>query len=84
MSQRKRPEISPYVFPVLLAGFGLWCVYDGWLSASPEIQKHLLFNRVTGAVLSVWALVDFRRLRRRERASAAQQPESASDDRHQS
>lgn len=71
MSQRKPPEISPDVFPFLLAGFGLWCAYDGWLSVSPKMQEHLLFNRVAGAALLVWALLDFRRLRRRGGDSAA-------------
>ena len=32
----KPPEISPYVFPVLLAAFGLWCFYDGWLTTDVD------------------------------------------------
>ena len=43
------PQINPYVFPVLLAGFGLWCFYDGFLSSNPDMQKHLAFNRIAGA-----------------------------------
>ena len=48
MSDRKPapPQISPYVFPAILAGFGLWCAYDGWLTADPEMLKHQLFNRI--------------------------------------
>jgi len=30
------PQMSPYVFTVLLIGFGLWCFWDGWLTADPE------------------------------------------------
>lgn len=60
------PQISPYVFPVLLAGFGLWCFYDGWISFNPEMQKHLLFNRIASGVLLLWAIVDFIRTRRLE------------------
>ena len=34
-AERRPPEISPYVVSVLLAGFGLWCFYDGWISSAP-------------------------------------------------
>lgn len=68
---RKPPEISPYVFPALLAGFGLWCFYDGWITSSPEMQDHLLFNRIGSGVLLPWALWDFLRQRRRQRSSSA-------------
>ncbi len=61
------PPISPYLFPLILAGFGLWCFYDGWFSANPEMQQHLLFNRIAAVVLLVWAAADFLRTRRRER-----------------
>ncbi len=64
---RQPPEISPYVFPVLLAGFGLWCAYDGWLTTDPEMLEHTLFNRVAAGVLLPWAVYDFLRVRRRER-----------------
>ncbi len=62
-----RPEISPYVFPVLLAGFGLWCFWDGWISTNPAMQEHALFNRIGSAVLLPWALWDFLRVRKRLR-----------------
>jgi hypothetical protein len=62
------PQISPYVFPVLLAGFGLWCFYDGWISADPEMLKHQLFNRIAGGVLLTWAVLDVIRTRRIEKA----------------
>ncbi len=63
----QRPEISPYVFPVLLAAFGLWCFWDGWLTSDPAMQEHALFNRVASAVLLPWALWDFLKVRKRER-----------------
>jgi hypothetical protein len=62
------PQISPYVFPVLLAGFGLWCFYDGWISADPEMLKHQLFNRIASGVLLTWAVLDVIRTRRMEKA----------------
>jgi hypothetical protein len=67
------PQISPYVFPVLLAGFGLWCLYDGWFSSNPEMQQHLLFNRIASGVLLTWAVVDFIRTRRHEKAVQAEE-----------
>lgn len=75
MSEQKAapPQISPYVFPVLLAGFGLWCFYDGWISADPEMMKHQLFNRIASGVLLLWAVIDFIRTHKREKAYAAEQ-----------
>jgi len=67
------PQISPYVFPVLLAGFGLWCFYDGWISSAPEMQKYLKFNQIASGVLLLWAVADFFRTWRLERAD--KQPE---------
>ena len=72
--ETKRPEISPYVFPVLLAGFGLWCFYDGWLSSNPAMAEHATFNRIASAALLPWALWDYLRVRRRERAAKAETP----------
>jgi hypothetical protein len=74
MSEHKQsapPQISPYVFPALLAGFGLWCLYDGWITADPEMLKHQLFNRIASGVLLVWAVLDFIRTRKREKAEQA-------------
>ena len=71
MSESKQPsppQISPYVFPVLLAGFGLWCLYDGWLTTDQEMLKHQLFNRIASGVLLVWSILDFIRNRRMEKA----------------
>lgn len=65
------PQINPYVFPVLLAGFGLWCFYDGWITTDPEMLKHQLFNRIASGVLLVWAILDTLRTRRLERQEKA-------------
>jgi len=64
------PQISPYVFPVLLAGFGLWCFYDGWITVDPDMLKHRTFNRITSGVLLLWAGLDFIRTRRQEKAES--------------
>jgi hypothetical protein len=71
------PPISPYLFPLILAGFGLWCLYDGWFSANPEMQKHLLFNRIAAVVLLVWAVADFVRTRKREQAERIEHSQSS-------
>ena len=68
------PAISPYIFPVVLAALGLWCLYDGWLSADPKIQEYLLFNRIGSVVLLLWAVLDVVRTRRLEREEAAAAP----------
>jgi len=62
--QSAPPEISPYLFPIILAVMGGWCLYDGWLTSNPNMQEHLLFNRVVGGILLPWALIDFIRTRR--------------------
>ncbi len=61
------PEISPYVLPVVLAIMGLWFFYDGWITSNPDMQKHLLFNRVGSVVLLLWAAVDYIRTWRYEK-----------------
>ncbi len=75
--QDRRPEISPYVFPVLLAGFGLWCFWDGWISSNPAMQEHSLFNRIGSAVLLPWALWDFLRVRKRLRSAPGEPPKDS-------
>lgn len=60
------PLINPFVFPIVLAVLGLWCLYDGWFSTDPEMQEHLLFNRVLAGVLIPWAVWDFFRTKKRE------------------
>lgn len=72
--QASPPEISPYLFPVILAIMGVWCFYDGWITNDPEMLEHLTFNRVASGILLTWALIDFIRTRKaeqREKASLA-------------
>ncbi|MCL2789171.1 MAG: hypothetical protein FWD79_00850 [Desulfobulbus sp.] len=74
MPEQKKPsppQISPYVFPVLLAGLGLWCLYDGWLTTDPEMIKHQLFNRIASGVFLLWAIIDFIRTYKRDKAEQA-------------
>ena len=62
------PEIGPFVFPTLLAIFGLWCFYDGWLTSNSDMQNHLLLNRAGSLILLPWAIFDFIRTWRIEKA----------------
>lgn len=71
MKDRKPPQISPFLFPFGLFCFGLWFFYDGWISTDPEMQEHLLFNRLGSVVLLGWAVYDFIRTRQREREHRA-------------
>ncbi len=72
------PEISPFLFPLILALMGVWCFYDGWFSSSPDMQEHLLFNRVASGILLPWALIDFIRTRKQVNAEKARKAEDAS------
>ena len=63
-------EVGPYVFPTLLAAFGLWCLYDGWISSDPKMQEYLLFNRIGSAILLPWAAIDFFRTWRINKAES--------------
>ena len=67
--QKSPPEIGPYLFPTLLAIFGLWCLYDGWFTSNPKMQDHQLFNRIGSLILLLWAIIDFIRTRRIEKAA---------------
>jgi len=62
------PEIGPYVFPTLLLIFGLWCFYDGWLTSDPAMKDHLLLNRIGSIILLPWAIIDFIRTRKINKA----------------
>ena len=71
------PQISPYVFPILLLGFGLWCGYDGWLTADAKMAEHQTFNRVACGVLLLWGSIDFFRTHKREQAYKQRQQAKA-------
>ena len=62
------PEIGPYVFPAVLAALGLWCLYDGFLSTNPKMQEYLLFNRIAGIALFLWAVIDLYKTWKQEKA----------------
>ncbi len=40
------PFDHPLFLPVLLTGLTLWFGYDGWLNDDPDMQEHMMFNRV--------------------------------------
>ncbi len=69
--------INPFVFPVVLLILGLWCFYDGWLTTDPEMQEHILFNRILAAVLIPWSIWDFIRTRKRLAAEKADERKTA-------
>ena len=56
--------MNPYIFTVLLAFFGLWCFYDGWLTSDLDMQKHALFNQVLSIILLPWSVYDFFKIRK--------------------
>ncbi len=58
------PAMNPYIFTFLLAFFGVWCFYDGWLTTDPEMLKHALFNQVLSIILLPWSIYDFYKLRK--------------------
>ncbi len=60
------PKMSPYVFTVLLIGFGLWCFWDGWITSNPEMAAHATFNRVLSGILLPWGIYDYFKIKKRE------------------
>lgn len=81
MSSQKKdipapPAMSPYIFTALLAFFGLWCFYDGWLTSDPEMQKHALFNQVLSIILLPWSVYDFFKIRKARQIKAGDQDET--------
>lgn len=73
------PQISPYVFPILLIGFGLWCGYDGWLTTDAKMAEHQTFNRVAFGVLLLWGAIDLFRTHKREQAYKQRQQAAPAD-----
>lgn len=85
MSEEKKkpaapPEISPYLFPVILAFLGAWCFYDGFITADPEMLEHQTFNRVCSAILLPWAVIDFIRTRKLEKKAKQSSQDTSSTD----
>ena len=69
------PAMNPYIFTLLLAFFGVWCFYDGWLTTDPDMLEHALFNRVLSVVLLPWSVYDFYKLRKSSRKNPEPKPE---------
>jgi len=61
------PQISPYIFTILLIGFGFWCFWDGWLTSDNDMLEHATFNRVLSVILLSWGIYDFLKLRKRQK-----------------
>ncbi len=61
------PRMNPYVFTILLIGFGLWCFWDGWLTTDPEMLEHATFNKVLSVILLPWGVYDFFKLRKKQK-----------------
>ena len=59
------PQMSPYVFTVLLIGFGLWCFWDGWITSDPEMLEHSTFNRILSGALLPYGIYDYFKIRKR-------------------
>jgi hypothetical protein len=73
MPVQKPPQINPFIFPICLLCFGLWFLYDGWISTDPAMQEHLLFNRIGSAILLPWAAYDFYKTWKSEKEYKARQ-----------
>lgn len=69
------PQMSPYVFTLLLFGFGLWCFWDGWLSTDPDMAEYALFNQVLSAVLIPWAVWDFFNVKKKYKKNNTRPPD---------
>ena len=61
------PFDNPFFLPVLLIGFTVWFIYDGWFNPEMEWIK---FNRVGATVCSLLAIwFTFRAIRERRAGS---------------
>jgi membrane associated rhomboid family serine protease len=62
------PFDNPFFLPVLLVGFSIWFIYDGWFNPEMEWIK---FNRIGGAVCSLLAIWFTVKTLRERRASSS-------------
>ena len=70
------PFDNPFFLPVLLTGFSLWFIYDGWLNPDMEWIK---FNRVGAAIFSLLAIwFTVKAIRERRAASPSNGQDQAS------
>ena len=63
------PFDHPAFLPVLLWALSIWFGYDGWLNSDPDMQDHLMFNRVGFGLLVSGALYYTLQAVREQRAS---------------
>jgi len=63
----RTPFDNPFFLPVLLIGFSLWFIYDGWFNPDMEWIK---FNRVGAAIFSLLAIWFTRKAIHERRASS--------------
>jgi len=61
------PFDNPFFLPVLLIGFSLWFIYDGWFNPNMEWIR---FNRIGAAILSLLAIWFTRKAIRERRAAS--------------
>jgi hypothetical protein len=65
------PFDNPFFLPVLLTGFSLWFIYDGWFNPGMEWIK---FNRGGAAIFSLLAVwFTIKAIRERRAASQSNQ-----------
>jgi hypothetical protein len=72
----RNPFDNPYVLPVLLAGFALWCGWDGFVSDKfLDRPGTLWFNRI--AFLLLGSISGWMTFRARRETSAAKPDDAA-------
>jgi len=76
MTDRRPPQVSPYLPTVLLFGLSLYFFYDGWFN--PAMIEHRTFNRVGAPLLLALAIFDGVRMHRRLRKRAAERAAASS------
>ena len=65
------PFDNPFFLPVLLTGFSIWFIYDGWFNPEMEWIKFNRIGAVICSVLAIWFTV--KALRERRAASRTSQ-----------
>ena len=67
------PFDNPFFLPVILVGFAIWFIYDGWFNPDMEWIKFNRVGAVVTTVLGTWATV--RAIREHRAGSDAADPE---------
>ncbi len=63
-----KPMMNPYIFTFLLMAFGLWCFWDGWVVANPDMKDYAVtMNKIASCILIPWAIWDFFKVRKRSK-----------------